>query len=206
MLTLYHAPQSRAVIARWMLEEVGEPYRVHPLSFKKAENRASAYLAVNPMGKVPALDHDGVIVTEAAAICAYLADAFPKAGLAPPLGDRRRGPYLKWLFFGPGTLEPGVIDRLLKREEGAPKSMMGYGDFDAMLEVVARALTPGPYLLGESFSAADVVIGSGLNWGRMAKAVPEQAEIARYLARLLERPAFRRVIEKDAALMKEMEA
>jgi len=204
MLTLYHAPQSRSVIARWMLEEVGEAYEVRPLSFKKGENRQASYLAINPMGKVPTLDHDGVVVTEAAAICGYLADAFPKAGLAPPLGDRRRGPYLKWLFFGPGALEPAVIDRLLKREAG-PKAMLGYGEFDAMLEVVAQAVATGPYLLGESFSAADVVIGSGLHWGMMAKAVPERPEIARYAQRLGERPARKRVFEKDAALMKKME-
>ncbi len=203
MLTLYHAPQSRGVIARWMLEEVGEPYELRPLSFKKGENRQASYLAINPMGKVPALDHDGVVVTEAAAICCYLADTFPKGALAPPIGDHRRGPYLKWLFFGPGSLEPAVIDRLLKREPG-PKTMLGYGDFDAMLEVVAQAVAPGPYLLGDAFTAADVVIGSGLSWGMMAKAVPERAEITRYAARLAERPAWRRVMEKDAALIKEM--
>jgi len=203
MLTLYHAPQSRGVIARWMLEEVGEPYEVHALSLKMGENRQAAYLAVNPMGKVPALDHDGVVVTEAAAICCYLADAFPKAGLAPPLGDRRRGPYLKWLFFGPGSLEPAVIDRVLKREAG-PKSMLGYGDCDTMLEVVARAVAAGPYLLGDAFTAADVVICSGLNWGMMAKALPERAEITRYVARIAERPARRRVMEKDVALLREM--
>jgi len=204
MLTLYHAPQSRAVIARWMLEEVGEPYEVRPLSFKKGENRQAAYLAINSMGKVPALDHDGVVVTEAAAICCYLADAFAKAGLAPPIGDRRRGPYLKWLFFGPGALEPAIIDRLLKREPG-PKPMLGYGDFDTMIEVVARAVAPGPYLLGDAFTAADVVIGSGLRWGMMAKALPERAEVTRYLERIAERPAWRRMTEKDAVLLKQME-
>lgn len=204
MLTLYHAPQSRGVIARWMLEEVAEPYEVRPLSFKKGENRQSAYLAVNPMGKVPALDHDGVVVTEAAAICCYLADAFPKAALAPPIGDRRRGPYLKWLFFGPGALEPAVIDRVLKHEPG-PRPMLGYGDFDTLIEVVARAVAQGPYLLGDAFTAADVVIGSGLRWGMMAKAFPERAEITRYVARTAERPAWQRFIEKDAALVKQME-
>jgi glutathione S-transferase len=202
MLTLYHAPQTRAAIARWMLEEVGEPYRVHALDIKKGENRAAAYLAVNPMGKVPALDHDGVVVTEAAAICCYLADAFPKAGLAPAIGDRRRGPYLRWLFFAPGALEPGVIDRLLKRE--GPRPMLGYGDFDALIEVLANAVAPGPYLLGDTFTAADVMIGSTLRWGLMAKAVPEREALARYAARLAARPALKRAIEKDEALMKEM--
>jgi glutathione S-transferase len=204
MLTLYHAPRSRGLIARWMLEEVGEPYAVHPLNLQKGENRQAPYLAVNPMGKVPALDHDGVVVTEAAAICSYLADAFPKAGLAPPPGDRQRGPYLKWLFFGAGCLEPAVIDRLLKREPGS-KGMMGYGDFDGLIEVLAKALERGPYLLGESFTAADVVIGSGLNWGLMTQAIPERPEFAGYRQRLSARPAWQRVVAQDAELVKQME-
>jgi glutathione S-transferase len=204
MLTLYHAPQSRAVIARWMLEEVGEPYEVHPLSFKKGENRQPAYLAINPMGKVPALDHDGVVVTEVPAICCYLADAFPQAGLAPPIGDRQRGPYLKWLFFYAGSLEPAVIDRMLKREPG-PRSTMGYGDFDTMVEVVAKAVARGPFLLGDRFTAADVVIGSGLRWATFTKALPERTEIARYVQRLSDRPAPQRVMAKDAELAKQME-
>jgi glutathione S-transferase len=199
MITFYHAPQSRSAIVRWMLEEIGEPYRLHPLGFKKGETRAAAYLAINPMGKVPAIDHDGVIVTEAAAICCYLADAFPKAALGVPLGDRRRGAYLKWLFFGPSCLEPAIIDRMLKREPG-PQSTLGYGDFDSALGVVTAALARGPYLLGEQFTAADVVIGSGLQWGMMTKAVPERPEIARYAERLRARPASQRTFAKDTEL------
>jgi glutathione S-transferase len=199
MITFYHAPQSRSVIVRWMLEEIGEPYQLHPLSFKKGETRQPAYLAINPMGKVPAIDHDGTIVTEAAAICCYLADAFPKAGLGVPIGDRRRGPYLKWLFFGPSCLEPAIIDRMLKREPG-PQAALGYGDFDAALGVVVAALGRGPYLLGEQFTAADVVIGSGLQWGMMTKMVPERPEILRYAERLRARAASQRTFAKDAEL------
>jgi glutathione S-transferase len=199
MITFYHAPQSRSVIVRWMLEEIGEPYQLHPLSFKKGENRQAAYLAINPMGKVPAIDHDGVIVTEAAAICCHLADAFPKAGLGVPVGDRRRGPYLKWLFFGPSCLEPAIIDRMLKREPG-PQAALGYGDFDAALGVVVAALARGPYLLGEQFTAADVVIGSGLQWGLMTKMVPERPEILHYAERLRARAASQRTFAKDTEL------
>jgi glutathione S-transferase len=149
------------------------------------------------MGKVPAIDHDGVIVTEAAAICCYLADAFPKPGLAVPIGDRRRGPYLKWLFFGPSCLEPAIVDRMLKREPGPPASM-GYGDFETALGVAA--LARGPYLLGEQFTAADVVIGAGLIWGMMIKVIPERPEILTYTERLRARAASERAFAKDAEL------
>jgi glutathione S-transferase len=183
-----------------MLEEVGEPYDTHLLSLQKGENREPAYLAINPMGKVPALDHDGVIVTEAAAICAYLADAFPKAGLNVPLGDKRRGPYLKWLFFGPSCVEPAVTDRAFPRKEEARRGMLGYGDYDTVLEVLAKAVSGRPYILGEQFTAADVVIGSGLNWGMQFKLIVERPEFTAYVGRLNQRPALKRAQEKDAAL------
>jgi glutathione S-transferase len=196
-LTLYHAIPSRSSIARWMLEEVGEPYEIHPLNLQAGENRAPAYLAVNPMGKVPALDHDGVVITEAAAICAYLADAFPQAKLNVPIGDRRRGTYLKWLFFGPSCVEPAVTDRAFPRKEEARRGMLGYGDYDTVMDVLAKAVAGGPYILGDQFTAADVVIGSGLRWGMMFKLIPERPEFTAYAARLSERPALQRAQEKD---------
>ena len=199
-LILYHIAPSRSSIVHWMLEEVGQPYELRVLNHKKGENREGAYLAVNPMGKVPALVHGGVVITEAAAICCYLADAFPDAGLSVPLGDRRRGPYLKWLFFSPGCLEPAVIDRMFKREPAPPASALGYGDFDTVLDVLAGAIEPGPFLLGEQFTAADVVIGAGLRWGMATGAVPERAEIVAYAARLAERPALARAFAKDQEL------
>ncbi len=196
-LTLYHAIPSRSSIARWMLEEVGEPYTIKPIDLTKGENREAAYLAVNPMGKVPTLEHDGVIVTEAAAICAHLADAFPQAKLNVPVGDPRRGPYLKWLFFGPSCVEPAITDRAFPRKEEARRGMLGYGDYDTVLDVLAKAVARGPYILGEQFTAADVVIGSGLRWGMMFKLVPERPEFVAYGARLAERPALQRALEKD---------
>lgn len=205
MLALYHAPQSRSIIAQWMLEELGEPFELHLLDLKKGENRAAPYLAINPMGKVPAIVHDGVVVTEAAAICCYLADAFPKAGLAIPVGNKRRGPYVKWLFFGPGCLEPAVIDRMFERPPGPP-STLGYGDFDRVMDLLSAAVARGPYLLGEPFTAADVVLGSGLIWGMMTKAIPDRPELLAYTQRLRERPALRRVYEKDAELVKQQQA
>jgi glutathione S-transferase len=199
-LTLYHIAPSRSSIVHWMLEEVGEPYDVHLLSMKRGENRAPEYLAVNPMGKVPALRHGDVVITEAAAICTYLADEFPRAGLNVPIGDPRRGTYLKWLFFGPSCIEPAVMDHAYPRKEAAPRPALGYGDYDTMVDVVAKAVAKGPYLLGEQFTAADVVIGSGLRWGTMFKLLPERPEFTAYLARLAQRPALQRAEAKDKEL------
>jgi len=199
-LTLYHAAPSRSSIARWMLEEVGEPYDIHLLSLSKGENRAAAYLAVNPMGKVPALKHGDVVITEAAAICTYLADAFPSAGLSIPIGDPHRGVYLKWLFFSPSCIEPAMIDRAFPRKEEARRGMLGYGDFDTAIEVAAKAVANGPHLMGEQFTAADVVVGSTLRWGTMFKLIPERPEFTAYVDRLGQRPALQRVLAADQAL------
>ena len=199
-LTLYHASPSRSSIVRWMLEEVGEPYDIHLLSLGKGENRAPAYLAVNPMGKVPALKHGDVVITEAAAICTYLADAFPRAGLSIPIGDPRRGAYLKWLFFSPSCIEPAMVDRAFPRKEEVRRGMLGYGDFDTAMEVAAKAVAKGPYLMGEQFTAADVVVGSTLRWGTMFKLIPERPEFTAYLGRLAQRPALQRALAADQAL------
>ncbi|MGH6768609.1 MAG: glutathione S-transferase family protein [Xanthobacteraceae bacterium] len=198
-LTLYHAIPSRSSIARWMLEEVGEPYDVHLLDLTKGENREPPYLSVNPMGKVPALDHDGVVITEAAAICAYLADAFPNAGLNVPIGDKRRGRYLKWLFFGPSCVEPTITDRAFPRKEEVRRGTLGHGDYDTVMDVLAKGVAGGPFILGDRFTAADVVIGSGLRWGMMFKMLPERPEFTAYVARLAQRPALQRAAEKDEA-------
>jgi glutathione S-transferase len=196
-LTLYHGAPSRSSIVHWMLEEVGEPYDIHLLNMQNGETRSPAYLAINPMGKVPALRHGEVVITEAAAICAYLADEFPRAGLNVPIGDPMRGIYLKWLFFGPGCIEPAIMDRAFPRPDGAPKTALGYGDYDTVLDVVATAVKRGPYLLGNQFTAADVVIGSTLRWGMMFKMLPERAEFVAYTKHLGERPALQRATAKD---------
>jgi glutathione S-transferase len=199
-LTLYHAAPSRSSIVHWMLEEVGEPYDLHLLSLKAGENRAPQYLAINPMGKVPALRHGDVVITEAAAICTYLADAFPQRKLNIPIADPRRGIYLKWLFFGPSCLEPAIQDRAFPRKEAAPRAAMGYGEYDTVLEVIAQAVAAGPYLMGEQFTAADVVIGSGLRWGMAFKLLPPRPEFVAYTGRLAERPALQRAESKDQEL------
>ena len=198
-LRLYHAAPSRSSTALWMLEEIGEPYELNVLNMKAGEQRSAAYLAINPMGKVPALEHDGQLVTEVGAICLYLADAFPKAGLAPAIGDRQRGAYLRWMFFQGNCFEPAIIDRAMKREPGA-QAMSPYGDFDTTIEVAAKAVAKGPWFLGDRFTALDVYFGSAIRWTTMFGLCPDRPEFARYIARLGERPAAQRAAARDATL------
>ena len=200
-LTLYHASPSRSSIVLWMLEEVGEPYKIEALSLKAGDNLKPAYLAINPMGKVPALSGHGVVMTEVAAICLHLADTYPKARLAPPLGDPMRGPYLSWMFWGPSCFEPAIIDNHLKRTPG-PQAMMGWVDYKTTLDIISAALAKGPFLMGERFSAADVVVGSGVNWGLMFGTVEKRPEFEAYAGRLRSRPACQRQTAKDAELSK----
>lgn len=199
-ITLYHAAPSRSSIVLWMLEEIGVPYEVHLLSLQDGDNRKPDYLAVNPMGKVPALRHGDSVITESAAICTYLADAFPDAKLNVPVGNPHRGVYLKWLFFGPGCLEPAVTDRAFPRKEEPRRGVLGYGDFDSVMDVLAQAVVKGPFLMGDQFTAADVVIGANIRWGMHFKMIPERPEFAAYVARLSARPAFQRAEAKDKEL------
>ena len=199
-LTLYHAAPSRSSIVRWMLEELGEPYDLHVVSLAKGEQHQPEHLAVNPMGKVPALRHGDAVITEAAAICTYLADEFPQARLNVPIGDPRRGPYLKWLFFGPSCIEPAITDRAFPRQEAPRRGMLGYGDFDTVMTVAAKAVEPGPYLMGEQFTAADVIVGSTLRWGMMFGLLPKRPEFVAYVGRLEQRPAMQWATALDQEL------
>ena len=198
-LTLYHASPSRSSIALWMLEEVGQPYDVKLLKLSEGENLKPDYLAINPMGKVPALKHGDTIITEVAAICTYLADEFPAARLNVPVGTPQRGVYLKWLFFGPGAFEQAVIDKAAPRKDPPRRAMLGYGDFDMTMNTVVAALAKGPWIMGEQFTAADVVIGANIRWGMMFKMVPERPEFTAYAARIAARPAAQRAEAKDKA-------
>jgi glutathione S-transferase len=202
-ITLFHAPQSRSGAARILLEELGAPYALEVLNLKTKQNRAPRYLEINPMGKVPAIliKQDGAeaLVTEQAAIMIYLADRFPEAGLAPAIEDPLRGPYLRWLAFYGSCFEPALIDLALKREP-APPSMCPYGDYDTMLATLTHQLRAGPWLLGERFSAADVLWGYALGWTTGFKLVPELPEIMAYIARFNARPAAQRVVSLDAGL------
>ena len=196
-LTLYHASPSRSSVVLWMLEELGQPYDVKLLKLSAGDNLKPDYLAVNPMGKVPALDHKGTVVAEVAAICAYLADEFPQAKLNVPTGTPRRGVYLKWLFFGPSCLEAAMIDRAAPRKEEPRRAMLGYGSFDTVMDVIARAVEKGPWLMGEQFTAADIVVGANIRWGTHFKLLPERPEFSAYIARIAARPAAQRAEAKD---------
>jgi len=199
-LTLYHAAPSRSSIVRWMLEELGEPYDIHVLDLSKGEQLSPEFKAINPMGKVPVLRHGDAIMTESAAICTYLADEFPCAGLNMPVGSPERGPYLKWLFFGPGCIEPAIMDRAFPRQEEPRRGTLGYGDFDSVMAVTARGVEAGLYLMGERFTAADVVVGSTLRWGLSFKLLPELPELVAYVGRLEQRPALTRSVSLDEEL------
>jgi glutathione S-transferase len=196
-LTLYHASPSRSSIVLWMLEELGQTYDIKLLKLSDGDNLKPDYLAINPMGKVPALAHRGTVITETAAICTYLADEFPQAKLNVPTGDPRRGVYLKWLFFGPGCMEPAMIDRAAPRQVEARRAMLGYGTYDITMDTVAKAVAKGPWLMGEQFTAADVIIGSNIRYGMMFKLVPERPEFSAYAARIAARPAAQRAEARD---------
>jgi glutathione S-transferase len=192
-VVLYYNPQSRAQTIRWMLEEVGAPYRLEQISFDASGQKSPEFLALNPMGKIPTILHRGTVVTESAAIIAYLADAFPEAGLAPAVDSPERGTWYRWLFFGGSCFEPAMTDTMLKRPE-VPKMSLGWGDFEDVLKTLKVALAPGPYLLGDKFSAADVYIGACLGWGRMfgAPGIGGEPVFDAYIERVQGRPAYQR--------------
>jgi glutathione S-transferase len=198
-VTLFHAPNSRSAGARALLEELGVPYDLHVLNLKKNEQRDAKYLAVNPMGKVPAILHNGALVAEQPAVYLYLADLYPQVGLAPALGDPLRGPYLRWMVFYGSSFEPAVVDRSQKREP-TPPSTCPYGDFDTVMTTLNQQLAPGPYLLGERFTAADVLWGIALKWTVGFKLVPASPQIEAYIERVNSRPAIKRAAAKDADL------
>lgn len=197
-IRFYTHPQSRGRTVRFMLEELGEPYEATVLDYGTTM-KAPDYLAINPMGKVPAIVHKGLVVTECAAICAYLADAFPNAGLAPPPGDRAA--YYRWLFFAAGPIKAAVMDRFRKLvPEGQEKLMAGYGSWDAVLDAMEQAVSAGPWIAGAQFSAADVYAGSQLDWPLKFGMIEPRPAFAAYIERLRARPAYVRANAIDDAL------
>ncbi|GGY30879.1 glutathione S-transferase [Rhodanobacter panaciterrae] len=198
-VTFFHAPNSRSGGTRALLEELGVPFDMHVLNFKQGEQRQPEYLAINPMGKVPAIRHGDALITEQPAVFLYLADLYPEAKLAPPIGDPLRGPYLRWMVYYGSCFEPALVDKSMQRTPAAP-STCPYGDFDTMLKTLTDQLEQGPYMLGDTFSAADVLWGTALNWTTMFKLVPELPVIRVYIDRVLARPAMQRAAAADAAL------
>ncbi len=204
-LVVYTNPMSRGRIARWMLEEVGRPYRAEILGFG-APMKSAAYKALNPMGKVPTLVHGDMVVTECAAICAYLADAFPEAGLAPDRSSRLRGPYYRWLFFSAGPLEAAVSNKAFGLEVPPDRERaIGYGNFADAMDTLEYAVGRSEYLVGDRFSAADVYVGSQILWGLQFGSIEKRPVFEAYGARLAARPAAKRANEIDNALIAEMQ-
>ena len=195
-VTLFYSPQTRGTGARVLLEELGAPYDLHVLNMKAGEQRNDAYLAINPLGKVPAIRHGDALVTEQVAIFIYLADLFPPAGLTPALHDPRRDPYLRWIAYYGSSFEPAVIDHFMKRTP-APITQSPYADYDTMLGALESQLAKGPYLLGEQITAADILWGMAFNWTMMFGIVPKRDVFVRYAERIAARPAFQLISKAD---------
>jgi glutathione S-transferase len=191
MMKLYWSPRSRSFSALWLMEEVGEPYERILIDLSKGAQKSPEYLAINPMGKVPALKDGEVSMSESAAICAYVAERHHDKNLAPPIGDPLRAKYLQWLFFGPACIEPAMVQISTKLE--MPSVAAGWGSANQVLDVLEAALAKGPWILGDMFSAADIMIGSGLNFAiRLFKMVPTRPNFERYIDACSARPAFQR--------------
>lgn len=198
-LVFYTNPMSRGRIVRWMLEETGAPYRTEILEYGTSM-KSPEYLAVNPMGKVPAVRHGDTVVTECAAICAYLADTFPDAGLAPPLP--RRGAYYRWLFFAAGPLEASVTNKACGLEPPEDKrGMVGYGSFEAVMRTLEQAVAGDAYIAADHFTAADVYVGAHIGWGMQFGSIEERLPFTEYWSRVSDRDAYRRATELDDAVM-----
>ncbi len=198
-VTFYHSPNTRSTGTLILLDELGADFDLQVLDMKAGEQRAAAYLTINPMGKVPAIVHGEALVTEQPAVFMYLADLYPEARLAPAIGDPLRGPYLRWMVYYGSCFEPAVVDRALQRAP-APASTSPYGDYDTMLKTLTDQLAKGPYLLGDTFSAADLLWGIALTWTTAFKLVPELPVLQAYMARINARPSVARARARDAEL------
>lgn len=199
-VTFFHAPQSRSRGTLALFEELGVDYELHLLDLKAGTQRDPDYLALNPLGKVPAIRHDGAMVTEQPAVMMYLADLYRQKGLAPAIGDPLRGPYLRWMVFYGSCFEPALVDHSMQREPAAHMTSP-YGTWQEVLDAIVAQLTPGPWLLGERFTAADTLWGPALHWTTMFKLVPELPPIRQYIDRVRARPAMQRAEAKDEAFL-----
>lgn len=205
-IIFYTNAMSRGRIVRWMLEEVGQPYRTELIDFGPMM-KVPAYKAINNMGKVPSLKHGDAIVTEAGAICAYLADAFPAAGLAPPPTSRARAPYYRWMFFAAGPVEAAVVNGSLNFTPPADmEGRVGYGSMAAVLDTLEKALSHDHFIAGDKFSAADVYFGSHIGWGMMFGGLEKRPAFERYWARIGNRPAAIKARAIDDAILAEQKA
>lgn len=201
-LTLYHATPSRSTGVRILLEELRAPYELKVINLKKGEENSPEFRAINPMGKVPTIVHHGAVVTEQVAIYTYLADAFPEAGLAPPIVDPLRGPYLRWMAFYGSSFEPAVVDKALQRE-APPYSMSPYGGFDTVMAAISQQLAEGPWFLGQKFTALDILWGASLGWMIQFEIIPVSRSIQRFVAAVNARPSVQKIRDDDARISAE---
>ncbi len=204
-ITFYYSPQTRARSVMVLLDELSAPHDLHVLNMKAGEQRQPEFLGINPLGKVPAIRHGDAVITEQVAIHIYLGDLFPEAGLTPAIDDPLRGPYLRWLVHYAACFEPAVVDKFMKREP-APESQSPYGTYDQVVDLLRAQLAKGPYMLGDRFTVADVLWGTALYWTLQFGIVPDYPEFEDYAARMSERPAFKRAMERDAEIAAEHEA
>lgn len=204
-ITLFHSPQTRSSASLTLLEELKLPYELHLINMKAGDQRKPAYMAINPMGKVPAIWHRGQLITEQVAVYLYLADLATDAHLAPALNDPLRGPYLRWMAFYAACYEPAIVDRALKREAG-PLAMSPYGDFDTMWGTLVQQLSATPYLLGDKFSAADMLWGMALHWGTMFGIVPDNPVVKAYVDSIASRASCKKIAGQDVKWAAEFEA
>jgi glutathione S-transferase len=205
-VVLYMSPMSRARTVHWMLEELGAPYRIELVNLEKTEQKRSSFLQINPMGKVPAIVHNGTVVTETGAILTYLGDVFPAAGLAPALSDPARGAYLRWMFFGASCVDSAMIDRILARPMPERTAAIGYGKHEDVFDTLEKALAPGPYLLGQKFTTPDLFISGQLGFGMMMKGLEPRPAFQAYVEKIQQRPAAKRVNERSGELIARLKA
>ncbi len=203
-VTFYYHPMSRAAMVHWMLEEAEADFELKMIDFEAGDNKTEAFLAINPMGKLPTVVHRGTVVTEAAAICAYLADQFPKNNLAPAPDAPQRGAYYRWLFFGAGCVEPATLDKALNRPPPDKPGSAGYGSYDRTFDTLEAALSGGTFLVGDQFTAADVYIASQLDWGMSFKTIEDRGVYTRYVAACHDRPGYKRFAASHQKLVAEV--
>src|SRR6185312_8551061 len=196
-IKFYTNPMSRGRVVHWMLEEVGAKYEVELLNFEKREHKDKKFLEINPLGKVPAIVHRGVNITESRAIVAYLADIFPKANLAPAVGTPERGAYYRWLFFSVATVEPAIVDKMLNRPLVERPGVLAYGNYADTFDALENIISRNDFLIGDHFTAVDLSVASQIGWGMFVKVLEERPAFKRYVARCTDRPAFQRTIKQS---------
>ncbi|MCB0377897.1 MAG: glutathione S-transferase family protein [Bdellovibrionales bacterium] len=194
-IKFYYNPMSRGRIAHWMLEEVEADYEIKSLNWETRDNKSTEYLKINPMGKIPAMEHKGIVVTENAAICAYLADLFPQSRLAPPIGDPKRGSYYRWLFFTASCLEPAMLDKTHPRTDSPSSSQLGHGSYDDVVNTLEQAVSNG-FLIGDHFTAADLYLASNIEWYIFTKALDAKPVFSEYVKKCQDRPGYKRFIDQ----------